>query len=192
MSWSSWRLFQWLFKKKGENLATKEDIKDLTAQTALLTQTAKEIEATISDKMWDRQKRWELKRDQIILVAQKATTIHNILVSLQSAFLHHDANMPVSLPDRMKTADLALDALEGAGLMASLVCTSELYMGVFSFVSLARTIILDMLRGNPRAWDNQLGAYTTEYNSMLAVMRKELTSTEGSSEAPGNTTNVTS
>jgi hypothetical protein len=32
-------------KKKGENLATKEDIHDLTAQTALLTKTAKEIEA---------------------------------------------------------------------------------------------------------------------------------------------------
>jgi hypothetical protein len=34
-------------KKKGENLATKGDIQDLAAQTALLTQTAKEIETKI-------------------------------------------------------------------------------------------------------------------------------------------------
>jgi hypothetical protein len=32
-------------KEKGKNLATKEDIEDLAAQTALLTQTAKDIEA---------------------------------------------------------------------------------------------------------------------------------------------------
>jgi hypothetical protein len=37
--------------RKGENLATKEDI-------AQLTKIAEGIRAEISDKVWDRQKQW--------------------------------------------------------------------------------------------------------------------------------------
>lgn len=42
-------------KKKGENLATHEDIDKLVDQVRAVTQTTKEIEAKISDEMWDRQ-----------------------------------------------------------------------------------------------------------------------------------------
>ena len=44
--------------KKGENLATKEDI-------AQLTKIAEGIRAEISDKYWDRQKQWEMRRDAV-------------------------------------------------------------------------------------------------------------------------------
>ncbi len=44
--------------KKGENRAMQEDIRKLTTAT-------KEIEAKISNEMWDRQKRWELRMTQL-------------------------------------------------------------------------------------------------------------------------------
>ena len=44
--------------KKGENLATKQDI-------AQLTKIAEGIKAEISDKVWDRQKQWEMRRDVV-------------------------------------------------------------------------------------------------------------------------------
>jgi hypothetical protein len=50
-------------KKKGENRAIHEDLGKLTDQVAAVTKTAKEIEAKISSDLWDRQKRWELKRE---------------------------------------------------------------------------------------------------------------------------------
>jgi hypothetical protein len=50
--------FRSYHSEKGKNLATKEDI-------AELTQKAKEIEAKIEDRMWDRQRQWELKRDVV-------------------------------------------------------------------------------------------------------------------------------
>jgi hypothetical protein len=40
--------------KKGENLATKEDLTDLTT-------IARSIEAKISHETWGRQKHWEMK-----------------------------------------------------------------------------------------------------------------------------------
>lgn len=53
-------------KKKGENIATKEDFNDLKEQTRQLTHATKEIEARISDESWDRQRGWELKRDLLL------------------------------------------------------------------------------------------------------------------------------
>lgn len=57
--------------KKGDNLATKEDIRDLVAQMKLMTRTAEEIKTEASDAAWDRQKRWELKRDTVFETARK-------------------------------------------------------------------------------------------------------------------------
>jgi predicted alpha/beta-fold hydrolase len=48
------------FKKKGENLATHEDIDKLVEQVGAVTKTTKEIEAKISDEVWDRQRKREL------------------------------------------------------------------------------------------------------------------------------------
>jgi hypothetical protein len=56
------------FKKKGENLATHEDIGKLVDQVRAVTVTAKEIEANISDRSWNRQKHWEMKREAIFSV----------------------------------------------------------------------------------------------------------------------------
>src|ERR1017187_4695064 len=52
-------------KKKGENLATHEDIGKLVEQMQAVTQATKEIEAKISNEVWNRQKQWEVRRDVI-------------------------------------------------------------------------------------------------------------------------------
>jgi hypothetical protein len=53
-------------KKKGENLATHEDIDKLLAQVTAVTQATKEIEAKISVDVWERQKKWEIKKDALL------------------------------------------------------------------------------------------------------------------------------
>ncbi len=65
--------------KKGENLATKEDI-------AQLTKIAEGIKAKISDEVWDRQKQWELKRDTIIDAVRALIDLHEALLDLHSAY----------------------------------------------------------------------------------------------------------
>jgi hypothetical protein len=67
--------------KKGENLATKEDI-------AQLTKIAEEIKAEISDKVWDRQKQWELKRDVVFEVMQALGELEDSLISLHSVHVN--------------------------------------------------------------------------------------------------------
>jgi hypothetical protein len=45
---------------KGKNLATYEDIDKLVDLVEAVTTATKQIEARISNEVWDRQKRWEM------------------------------------------------------------------------------------------------------------------------------------
>jgi hypothetical protein len=71
-------------KKKGENLATHEDIKLLTDQVAAVTSTAKEIEAKISSEVWDKQKLWELKRDVLFRATERLAGLDDALLGIES------------------------------------------------------------------------------------------------------------
>jgi hypothetical protein len=53
------------FKRKGENLATHEDLDKLIEQMSAVTETTENIKAAISDDVWDRQKQWEMRRDVV-------------------------------------------------------------------------------------------------------------------------------
>jgi hypothetical protein len=50
--------------KKGETLATHEDIEKIVAQVQAVTQATKEIEAKISDQSWSRQRLVSLKTEK--------------------------------------------------------------------------------------------------------------------------------
>jgi hypothetical protein len=58
-------------KKKGENLATHEDLEKLVTQMTAVTTATKNIEARISDEVWQKQKRWEAKREAIFEVMRR-------------------------------------------------------------------------------------------------------------------------
>src|ERR1700693_4825413 len=53
-------------KKKGEYLATHEDINRLVDQVSAVTKATKEIEAKISNEVWERQTRWEVQKGAIL------------------------------------------------------------------------------------------------------------------------------
>lgn len=80
--------FKSYFNKKGENLATKEDFKDLKAQTAELRQATKEIEAKIDDQVWNRQRHWEMKKEIFIEAAGTIAKADETLARSVSAYLN--------------------------------------------------------------------------------------------------------
>src|SRR5205823_4462829 len=66
-------------KTKGENLATHEDIDKLVTQVSAVTQATKEIEAKISSDIWERQKKWEIKKDAIFETMKELGTLQQCL-----------------------------------------------------------------------------------------------------------------
>ena len=74
-------------KKKGENLATHEDLGNLVKQMEAVTTTTKQIEARISNEVWDRQRRWELKRDAILDATKKMGMLSRVISENAAAYL---------------------------------------------------------------------------------------------------------
>ncbi len=67
--------------KKGENLATHEDIDKLVDQVKAVTEATKKIEVEISSGVWDKQKRWEMKREVFFEAARKISEIDDAMLS---------------------------------------------------------------------------------------------------------------
>jgi hypothetical protein len=74
--------------KKGENLATHEDINKLIDQVAAVTTTTKRIEANISTEMWQRERKSDLQLKVIDSVN-----------ALTSHFLQHSIDDPKYVPN---------------------------------------------------------------------------------------------
>src|SRR5580704_7576098 len=73
-------------KTKGENFATHEDIGKLVDQVRAVTTTTKEIEAKISNEVWDRQKRWELKYEVLFEGVRRLAAVEEALNRLHAVF----------------------------------------------------------------------------------------------------------
>jgi len=140
-------------KKKGENLATKEDIQDLTAQTALLTQTAKEIEAKISNEMWDRQKHWELKKDAVLAVMSALGKADDALHLYSTAI---EAERKAKNPSEFGLAKMAAESVwyrtqedfEMKRAMSVIVCEKEMNDTLMDIMQQLRSGVLRMVKGD--------------------------------------------
>jgi hypothetical protein len=81
--------------KKGENLATKEDI-------AQITKVQEEIKAQISDDVWDRQRQWEMRRDAVIEAVRALSELEMALIELRIAH-----SMPLPETEDLRISTLA-------------------------------------------------------------------------------------
>jgi hypothetical protein len=50
-------------EEKGKNFARKEDLNEILAEVRAVTIVQKEIESKLSGDLWDRQTRWNQKKD---------------------------------------------------------------------------------------------------------------------------------
>jgi hypothetical protein len=119
-------------KKKGENLATHEDIDKLIVQVAAVTTTTKEIEAKISGEVWDRQKRWELKREVLFEATRRLAEVDDSMLAYGCVLqLEHNKQVQedvswvegkLTILERWSKASTAFDETK---LFVDVVCVKE-------------------------------------------------------------------
>jgi hypothetical protein len=64
--------------KKAENLATHEDIQKLVDQV----RETESVKAEIADRMWDRQRRWDAKRDLYLEIYSSLHKLYDLLITV--------------------------------------------------------------------------------------------------------------
>ncbi len=132
-------------KRKGENLATKEDFNDLKTQTADLTRVTEEIKDKISFDTWDRQKRWELKQEVLFEATRRITEVDDSLIRLDSTMkigpqFDHNQTWQESKAKALERWGKAISALDETRFFVTVVCGKETINAVDDYATLATQI----------------------------------------------------
>jgi hypothetical protein len=171
-------------KKKAEGLATKEDFKDLKEQTAELTRTTKKIEAEINNDVWNRQKRWEMKREVIFDMSKQVSAVEDALSSMYSthkyyrlqaqsgqivdATTRNNANLEAS--QRWGKAADAYDSTVG---LMNIVCSIEICQTLREFIIFTRQLASEV-KTNPQSYYDSLPDLGRRLKRIQELMRNQL------------------
>ncbi len=117
-------------KRKGENLATHEDVNKLLEQVSAVTTTTKEIEAKISSEVWERQRKWELRKDAVFEVMRELGTtqwlLHKAITVGKWEGDKRDAQILITLKNEVwAEIDKAFTGFRRAKNLAMIVCGKE-------------------------------------------------------------------
>ncbi|HWY58608.1 MAG TPA: hypothetical protein VNZ03_29355 [Terriglobales bacterium] len=168
-------------KRKGENLATHEDIGNVLEEVRAVTTATKEIEAQISNDVWDRQKQWELKREALFEATKRIALIIDKLGTLQAFYLSEKKSVEEGSPRRREKElevlgewQRAANSLDQATFLVNLVCGQALRRSLLDFVSFARKLSVEITGGDVEAFNTSLKDLLTKSNAITAAMRQEL------------------
>jgi hypothetical protein len=116
-------------RKKGENLATHEDLDKLVKQLEATTNATKAIEARISHETWGRQKNWEMKRDALVSVVQALERAADALMEMALVFANARKNGEESEAawketkwEKTQAWQQAMNSYDDKRALANLVC----------------------------------------------------------------------
>jgi len=142
--------FAGYLRKKGKNLATHEDIENLKDQVAAVTKTTEQIKAEISEGVWNRQKRWELKRDVVFDAVKNLAHVNQALMKLDAtvrAKQRPDEASWTKFVDDTQDAwiQISADYDKAVGLVA-LVCETETYKAFSEFQITVTKIASSLVR----------------------------------------------
>jgi hypothetical protein len=165
-------------KRKGENLATHEDLDKLVEQVASVTQTTKSIEAAISDDVWNKQKRWELKREVLFEAAKRLAEVDDALSYLTSVYQFAHQHPAMNLSDNQSKVRerwiKATASIDETKLLVEIVCGNETIAAFENFVPLAQRIAVEVVGKDPEAFAKSKESFFENLIVAKAAIRKEL------------------
>jgi hypothetical protein len=162
------------FKKKGENRAIREDIEKLT-------KTTKEIEAKISSDVWDRQKRWELKREVLFEATKRLSEADDALLSYDSVLQveqkenkTNDVTWAESKHERIMKWSKASANFDETRELVGLVCGKETYRAFEDFGGLINKIAAEISSGDVEIYRKTREDFYKKLFLARLAMRREL------------------
>ncbi len=168
-------------KRKGQNLATHEDIDKLVDQVRAVTTTTKEIEAKISNDVWDRQKRWELKRDVLFEMMKRTGALTHELANLHAVYQTDKEAIKRGEPGRLerqaeasKTWGKAASEFDNTALLVNLVCGKELKKVLAELSLFNRNVGLKLLNRQIDALEETMDEFVAKLQAVTAAVQAEL------------------
>jgi hypothetical protein len=170
-------------KKKGENRAIHEDIEKLVDQVRAVTTATKEIEAKISGDVWDRQKRWELKREVLFDATRRLADIEDGLLSLDSVLQverkernkEDEPGWIETRHERIMKWSRVSTAFDEARLLVQMICERKTILAFEDFGALLNDVAAKITPGkNAEIYGQSAAERFTKRMTIRAAVRKEL------------------
>lgn len=167
-------------KRKGENLATHEDVGKLVEQMSAVTKATKEIEAAISDDIWDRQKRWELRREVLFETAKKIAAVRAALFNMSVVYSlgeKEGKDDPARQAFKNEASEKVLKAgrdFDQAILLAELACGKQVTRLLIAHAGLTRRVAREISSGESDAFEKRTKELLAQEDAITAAMREEI------------------
>jgi len=168
------------FKKKGENLATHEDIDKLVDQVSAVTKATKEIEAKISNEAWDRKKRWELTRDVLFEGTRRIAALDDALMNFKTFIETEKANRKPDEPEwpqgleKSKQWNKAATDFDETRLLVGVICSRSLKDALDALGMLANQIAAGLAKKDTEIYDTSHVELPRKLIAARSAVRKEL------------------
>ena len=172
-------------KKKGENLATHEDLDKLVVQLEATTEATKRIEAKISNELWDRQRQWEMKQHALL---EGARAIADFLASIQkldavcatrsgaseSADAQYLNALDRRTTDALDAANNASTTFKRAQLIVAIVCGKETRSAFLKIERVYNNIALKIVEGDTEFLEETIPKLQEIGSELTLAIRREL------------------
>ena len=158
------------FRKKGENYATREDVGELTKIT-------KEIEARITDEVWNRQRLWEFKRDVLLEVAKRLGAYREAFSAVAIAFMTEGESpgLEQNRIDRLRVwNEASTEYTTSTRMLVDLVCGGETRAAFVRFGNVTRDGARDATSGKRESMEGWARESTRKYRAACNALRREL------------------
>jgi len=156
----------------------------LVDQVKAVTTATKEIEAKISSGVWDRQKRWEMKREVLFEATKRLGDFDDALVSLHTVYLTERINRKPGEPEWIeakgsaaKKFGAAAKKFEESRLLAEIVCGKEVKLACDNFLLVMRPIATGITKDDAEIYTESARERTLRFLAVTLAIKKELEAT---------------
>jgi DNA helicase IV len=178
-----------IYERRARTWPRHEDIDKLVDQVRAVTKATKEIEAKISDEAWDRQKRFEIRKEVLFDAVKRLSEAENALLSLAMVFkAQREKGQAVTgeaVSVRLDRWLQASEALDETRLLVGIVCGVETRKAFEEFGSLVGNVASNLAKDKDiyeakrhevtvklyktrEAIKNELGIHPVTYQSNLS------------------------
>ena len=171
-----WRAYA---NKKGENLATHEDLQMLVEQVKATTEATKRIEAQISNEVWDRQRQWEMKREAVISTVQamlscKEQVLHSIARAQLLAGENKSPKGDKGFAELLTKFADQLNDFEAKRVVALLICSGDFGSSLLKARDALGRAMKTVYEKPLKEADDSVNAIKAPVATALALGRREL------------------
>lgn len=146
-----------------------------------VTTVTKEIESKITSDLWDRQKRWELKREVLIETTKRIAVARTALTHLCAIYTTEKASKDKGRPERPEKRievgaewTKAANELDEATSLVALACGDDVQKAVQAFAIFTGDLAEEITQGRPEALTSSAKELVSKANAVSAAMRSEM------------------